>query len=210
MPNDRNERKERWARKMAGQETTVPRSEDRLPPRQHVVTDFPVLDLGLKPDLSGGWSLKIHGEVENPVELSWEEFRELPEFTDTSDFHCVTTWSQYDLTFSGAAFFTIADLVKPKDTAKFVLMTSYDDYTTNLTLDAMMDDDVMIAHSLNGQPLTEEHGGPARVLVPKLYAWKSAKWIRELRFAVEDELGYWEQRGYSNTADPFTNDRFSR
>ncbi|MGB0583390.1 MAG: molybdopterin-dependent oxidoreductase, partial [Limisphaerales bacterium] len=153
--------------------------------------------------------LKIHGEVGNPVELSWEDFQSLPQFTDTCDFHCVTTWSQYDLSFSGVAFFTVVDLVKPKDTAKFVLMTSYDDYTTNLPLDAMMDADVMIAHSLEGKPLSEEHGGPARVLVPKLYAWKSAKWIRELRFAAEDELGYWERRGYSNTADPFTNDRFS-
>jgi len=209
MPNDWNERKERWARKMAGKETTVPRTNDRLPPGQHTVTDFPVLDLGLKPDLSGDWQLQIHGEVENPANLSWDDFQALPQFTDTCDFHCVTTWSQYDLTFSGVAFFTLADLVKPKDTAKFVLMTSYDDYTTNLTLDAMMDDDVMIAHSLDGKPLSEEHGGPARVLVPKLYAWKSAKWIRELRFAAEDELGYWERRGYSNTADPFINDRFS-
>lgn len=210
MSDDLNTRKERWARKMAGKETRVPRSGDRLPPGQHEVTDFPVLDLGIKPELPGAeWRLKIHGEVENPVDLSWEEFEKLPQFTDVCDFHCVTTWSQFDLEFSGVAFFTIADLVKPKSDAKHVIMQSYDGYTTNLTLEAMLDDDVMIAHSWRGQPLTKEHGGPARVLVPKLYAWKSPKWIRELTFSATDEPGYWERRGYSNTADPFTNDRFS-
>ncbi len=211
MQNDLAARKERWARKMAGKETVLPRSEDRLPPGQHLVTDFPVLDLGAKPDVSlDEWRLKIHGEVENPIELTWEEFGKLDQFSDTCDFHCVTTWSQYDMDFSGVAFFTIADLVRPNSSAKFVLMTCYDGFTTSLTLDALMDDDVMIAHSWNGEPLTLEHGWPARVLVPKLYAWKSPKWIRELRFAAEDKLGYWEKRGYSNTADPFTNDRFSR
>ena len=196
---------------MSGKDVRVERSGERMPPGQHEVTDFPVLDLGIKPDLDdSNWKLKIHGEVENPVELNWDEFSKLPNFTDVCDIHCVTTWSQFDMKFSGVAFFTIAELVKPKECAKHVIMQSYDGYTTNLTLDAMLDDDVMIAHSFEGEPLSREHGGPARVMVPKLYAWKSAKWIRELRFSETDEPGYWERRGYSNTADPFTNDRFSQ
>lgn len=195
---------------MAGKETTVPRSEDRLPPGQHLVTDFPVLDLGGKVDVSLDiWRLKIDGEVEKPVELTWNDFGALEQFTDTCDFHCVTTWSQYDMEFSGVAFFTLSELVKPKTEAKFVLLECYDGFTTSLTLEAMLDDDVMIAHSWSGKPLSPEHGWPARVLVPKLYAWKSPKWIRHIRFSTKDELGYWEKRGYSNTADPFTNDRFS-
>lgn len=210
MANDLNLRKERWARKMAGKDNSVTRSADRLPPGQHLVTDFPVLDLGINPALRlEEWNLKIHGEVECPVDLSWEDFNRLEQFQDVCDFHCVTTWSQYEMKFSGVAFFTIADLVEPKEEAKYVIMESYDGYTTSLSLEALLDDDVMIAHSWNGKPLSPQHGWPARVLVPKLYAWKSPKWIRELRFAEKDELGYWEKRGYSNTADPFTNDRFS-
>jgi len=211
MANDWTERKERWARKMAGKDVSVPRTGDRLPPGQHLVTDFPVLDLGIRPQVSdANWRLCLHGEVERPLTLTLPEFLALESFTDVSDFHCVTTWSQFDMRFSGVSFFTIAEMVKPLPSAQFVIAHCYDGYSTSLTLDALLDDDVMIAHSWNDQPLTLEHGGPARLLVPKRYAWKSAKWIRELRFAREDEPGYWEKRGYSNTADPFTNDRFAK
>ena len=203
-------RKERWARKMAGRETIVPRSEDRLPPGQHLVHDFPVLDLGITPDPPvTGWKLHVSGEVDNPRSFTMDDLGGLPRFTDVCDFHCVTTWSQFDMKFSGVSFFTLADIVRPRDSARFVLMRSHDEYTTSLPLEALLDDDVMIATHWNDHPLSAEHGGPARVLVPKRYAWKSPKWIRELRFASEDQLGYWEQRGYSNTADPFTNDRFA-
>lgn len=211
MNDDFIARKERWARKMAGLEKFIPPSENRLPPGQHLVTNFPVLDIGVKPELTtSDWQLELTGEVEQPKCFDWEAFSGLPQFTDVSDFHCVTTWSQFDMKFAGVAFFTLAEIVKPKTSAKFVLMRSYDDYTTSLTLDAMMDHDVMVATHWNDKPLTPEHGGPARVLVPKLYAWKSAKWIRELRFSETDEPGFWEQRGYSNTADPHTDDRFAR
>ena len=211
MNNDYLARKERWARKLAGKETSVPRSTDRLPPGQHLVTDFPTLDLGIKPELPGqDWRLTLCGEVEHSQSFTWAEFAALPKFTDVSDFHCVTTWSQFGMKFSGVAFFTLTDIVKPKSSARFVVMQSYDGYTTSMPLDAMLDDDVMIATHWNDEPLTLEHGAPARVLIPKRYAWKSAKWIRELRFTEEDEPGYWEKRGYSNTADPFTNDRFAR
>ena len=202
--------KERIAAKRAGQPRPTERSGERLPPGQREVDNFPVLDMGVHPEVPREqWSLKIHGLVENPVTLDWEQFMALEPFQDTSDFHCVTTWSQFDMEFEGVAFFTLTELIKPRPSASHLFFTGYDDYTTNTTLDACMDDDVMIAHSWNGQPLTLEHGGPARMIIPKLYAWKGAKFIREIEFRDHDELGFWEQRGYSNTADPFVEDRFS-
>jgi DMSO/TMAO reductase YedYZ molybdopterin-dependent catalytic subunit len=202
--------KERWARKMAGKEKRVVRSENRLPPGQRQVQDFPVLDLGIHPEIAPDqWQLRIGGQVENPVTLDWAQFRALPQFKDVSDFHCVTTWSQFDMEFEGVAFFTLADLVKPNPSATHVFFKSYDGYSTNNPLAVMLDDDVLIAHSWNGKPLPKEHGGPARVIVPKRYAWKGAKWIREITFLDQDQLGFWELRGYSNTADPWTEDRFS-
>ena len=201
--------KERWARKMAGKENRVVRTGDRLPPGQHEVDSFPVLDLGVKPQVpQSDWRLKIHGHVETPVTLDWAAFMALPQFTDVSDFHCVTTWSQYDMEFTGVSFFSIVERVRPKASATHVFFKSYDGYSTNNPLDVLMDDDVMIAHSWRGKPLPVEHGGPARVIVPKKYAWKGAKWIREMVFLDRDILGFWEVRGYSNTADPWTDDRF--
>ena len=189
----------------------LPRSGDRLPPGQRQVTNFPVLDLGIQPEIpTDRWELKIHGLVENPVTLDWKQFLALPQFSDTSDFHCVTTWSQFDMPWQGVAFFTLADLVKPKPEASHLYFKSYDGYSTNNPLSACLDEDVLIAHTWNGKPLTREHGGPARVILPKLYAWKGAKWIREIIFLDRDLLGFWELRGYSNTADPWTEDRFAK
>lgn len=203
-------RKERWARKMAGKEVRTPRSGSRLPPGQHEVRDFPVLDLGGRPDVSPAtWTLKIHGQVEHPVTLDWPAFQALPRFADTSDFHCVTTWSQFDMEWSGVAFFTLADQVRPKAVASHLFLKCHDGYTTNLELAACLDDDVLVADRWRGEPLPREHGGPARLVVPKRYAWKSAKWLREIIFLDRPLRGYWELRGYSDTADPFTNDRFS-
>lgn len=203
-------RKERWARKMAGREPRTERSANRLPPGQREVHNFPVLDLGLHPEVPlEKWELKIHGHVENPVTLTWEQLNALPQFKDTSDFHCVTTWSQFDMQWEGVAFFTIAELVRPKPSAKHVFFKSYDGYSTNNPLEVCLDDDVLIAHTWNGKPLTVEHGGPARVIIPKRYAWKGAKFIREITFLDRDILGYWELRGYSNDADPWLEQRFS-
>lgn len=202
--------KERWAKKMAGQLKPTIRTMDRLPPGQRRVDNFPVLDLGIQPEIElDQWALKIHGKVENPMTLDWEGFNALPQFADTSDFHCVTTWSQFDMVFQGVSFFTIADLAKPKSDATHVYFKSYDGYTTNNPLDVMLDDDVLIAHSWNGSRITREHGGPARVIIPKLYAWKGAKWIKEIIFLDRDLLGYWELRGYSNSANPFMEERFA-
>jgi DMSO/TMAO reductase YedYZ molybdopterin-dependent catalytic subunit len=202
--------KERWAAKMAGKAKPVVRSTDRLPPGQRLVNNFPVLDLGIQPEVPlDKWELKIHGQVENPVTLTWEQFLGLPQFADVSDFHCVTTWSQYDMAWEGVSFLTLAELVKPKANATHVFFKSYDGYSTNNPLDVCMDDDVLIAHKWNGKALTKEHGGPARVIVPKLYAWKGAKFIRDITFLDRDILGFWEVRGYSNTADPWKDDRFA-
>lgn len=202
--------KERWALKMAGKVKPQVRSADRLPPGQRLVTDFPTLDLGIQPEVPReNWALSISGKVERPVTLLWAQFMTLPQFRDVSDFHCVTTWSQFEMEFTGVSFFTLADLVKPTTEARHVFFKAYDGYTTNSPVEALMDDDVMIAHSWNGQPLTREHGGPARVIVPKRYAWKGAKWVKEIVFLDNDMPGFWELRGYSNTADPFTEDRFA-
>lgn len=210
MKEDFIARKERWARKMSGKELPATRSADRLPPGQKLVQNWPVLDLGVHPEVPlDKWQLKIHGRVENPVTLNWEQFTALPQFKDVSDFHCVTTWSKFEMEWEGVAFFTLADLVKPLPDAKFVFFKSYDGYSTNLPLEVCMDDDVLIAHKVYGKPITVQHGGSARVIVPKKYAWKGAKFIRELTFIDRDILGFWEVRGYSNDADPWLEQRFA-
>ncbi len=198
------------AAKAASRPEVAGRSSDRLPPGQHLTQGFPVLDLGIRPEVSlAQWRLELGGAVEHPCTFTWEEFNALPQFEDVSDFHCVTTWSKYDCRWHGVAFFTLADLVKPKAEARHVLFTSYDGYTTNVRLEDALDEDTLVATQFDGRPLTRDHGGPARVIIPKLYAWKGAKFVREIKFSLEDQLGFWEQRGYSNTADPWTEDRFS-
>ena len=157
------QRKERWAQKMSGKDRPARPNAGRLPAGQHEVNNFHVLDLGVHPEIPlDKWSLKIHGEVENSLLLNWEQFKALPQFRDMSDFHCVTTWSQFDMEFEGVSFFTLAELVKPKPSATHLFFIGCDEYTTNAPLDACMDDDVMIAHSWNGAPLTLEHGGKTR------------------------------------------------
>ncbi len=204
------ERKERWARKQAGKEKPAVRSEDRLPPGQHLSSRLQVLDLGIQPVIPlDQWKLEIKGLVENPVTLTWEDLNKLPPFEDVSDFHCVTTWSKYDCCWGGVAFFTLADLVRPKPEAKFVYFTGYDGYSTNTAIEHCLDDDTLIATSMEGRPVPKEHGGPARIIIPKLYAWKGAKFVRGIEFRADDKPGFWEVRGYSNTADPWTEDRFS-
>jgi DMSO/TMAO reductase YedYZ molybdopterin-dependent catalytic subunit len=190
----------------------------QLPVGQHVVKNWPVLDLGDVPDVSiERWRLDVDGLVENPVSLSWADFMALPQVEDVSDFHCVTTWSRYDNHWKGVRFRTIAELVVPTDEAHFVVTTGYDfapgtyiPYTTNLPLARAVEDDVLLVHTWEGQPLPREHGGPVRMITPKLYAWKGAKWIRRIEFVAADQPGFWEERGYSNSAEPWLNDRYSR
>ena len=183
---------------------------ERIPAGQKLVTNFPVLDLGIRPDVSpANWSLRIYGLVETELNLDWQAFRKLPQAIDVSDFHCVTRWSMLDVPWEGVKARDLLMMANPFDTAKFVTLHSYDGYTTNLSLEALLDDDVMIAHSAFGKPLDHEHGGPVRLVVPKRYAWKSAKWLKAIELHAEDRPGFWEVRGYHNVADPWKEERFS-
>jgi DMSO/TMAO reductase YedYZ molybdopterin-dependent catalytic subunit len=189
----------------------------KLPVGQHEVRNWPVLDLGDVPEISReGWRLEIGGLVHNPVVLDWQAFMALPQVDDVSDFHCVTTWSRFDNRWSGVRFRTLAELVVPNDDAAFVSCTGYDHmpgtdipYTTNLPLARAVEDDVLLVHTWQGEPLPVEHGGPVRMITPKLYAWKGTKWIRKIEFLARDRKGFWEVRGYSNSAEPWFNDRYS-
>ncbi len=206
------EAKQKWAEKQKARGVTArpTASGERLPPGQKLTAGFPVLDLGVQPDIPlPEWRLKIDGLVENPTELTWEAFHALPQVEDVSDFHCVTTWSKYDCRWGGLAFTTLYEHVQPKPEARFVYFTSFDGYSTNVPVEKCLDDDVLIATSFDGAPVPREHGGPARVIIPKLYAWKGAKFIRGITFLADDKLGFWEVRGYSNTADPWTEDRYA-
>jgi DMSO/TMAO reductase YedYZ molybdopterin-dependent catalytic subunit len=189
----------------------------KLPTGQHEVRNWPVLDLGDAPGISlAAWRLEIAGDVHNPVTLTWEDFLALPQVDEVSDFHCVTTWSRFDNHWRGVRMADLAELVVPAERAHFVLFTGYDaepssgvPYTTNLPLARATEPDVLLVHQWEGQPLPREHGGPVRVVTPRLYAWKGAKWIRRIEFLADDVKGFWEVRGYSNTAEPWFNDRYS-
>ena len=187
----------------------TPRSTDRLPPGQKLAEGFPVLDLGIHPEVpEDEWSLTIGGDIEHPLTLDRATFTELPHTESVSDFHCVTTWSTYDLEWGGVRFSEIVDRVLPHEDAAFVFLTGYDGYSTNLALGDLLGENILLADTLNGKPLPLKHGGPLRLVVPHLYAWKAAKFLRTITFQKEDTPGYWEKRGYSPTADPWTNDRF--
>ena len=189
----------------------------KLPVGQHEVRNWPVLDLGDVPEvLLDDWRLEIGGLVHNPVTLSWADFLALPQADDVSDFHCVTTWSRFDNRWRGVRFKTLAELAVPNDEASHVLCTGYDHmpgtripYTANLPLARAVEDDVLLVHTWQGEPLPREHGGPVRMITPKLYAWKGTKWIRKIEFLARDQKGFWEVRGYSNSAEPWFNDRYS-
>ncbi len=189
----------------------------KLPVGQHEVKNWPVLDLGEQPTIDlPTWTLEVSGLVDNPFTLTWEQFLALPQADDVSDFHCVTTWSRYDNRWRGVRFKTIAELAVPREQAQFVLCTGYDfmpgsrvPYTTNVPLARAVEDDVLLVHTWEGQPLPPEHGGPCRMITPKLYAWKGTKWIRKIEFLADDKKGFWEKRGYSNSAEPWFNDRYS-
>jgi DMSO/TMAO reductase YedYZ molybdopterin-dependent catalytic subunit len=215
-PNERLiAKKEAWARAKRGLlEDGVAQDQrtrrDRLPPGQHQVQTWPVLDLGVHPDLPlDQWTLAVGGLVEQPFTWTWEQILAQPQVELVTDFHCVTTWSTFDNAWKGVLFKHILQVAKPKPEAQFVYFTAYDKYSTNLPLDACDDDDVMLIHRWNGKPLPKEHGGPLRMHVPKRYAWKGAKWIKEIIFLAEDKPGYWEVRGYSNTALPWEEDRYA-
>lgn len=185
------------------------REDGRLPPGQSLTLKWPVLHEGPVPPFDPErWRFSVSGLVENPFELAWHEFQQLPRTTVTADFHCVTTWSKFDNRWMGVPFSVIAAKAAPKREAKFVMVNAEGGYSTNVSLTDLMRDNVLFADQHEPEPLTPEHGGPLRLVVPQLYAWKSAKWVRGLEFIAEDRPGFWEQVGYHMNGDPFKEQRY--
>jgi DMSO/TMAO reductase YedYZ molybdopterin-dependent catalytic subunit len=179
----------------------------RVPPGQYVTPDFPVLSAGPTPHTPlAEWTFQIRGAVDEPVSWSWEEFVALPSETPTVDIHCVTKWSKLDTAWRGVSVDTLLDGVET--TAEYVLAFCDGGYTTNLPLEDLAGGQAWIAYEYEGEPLAPEHGGPARLLVPHLYFWKSAKWVRGLELRGNDEPGFWEMYGYHNYGDPWKEQRY--
>ncbi len=184
--------------------------QSRTPPGQTLVKNFPVLDMGIKPEIAKeDWSLTVFGAVEKSVTLDWSGLMAMSQVERVSDFHCVTRWSQLDMDWQGVLVSEILALTQPQEHAQYVTIHGYDGYTTNLPLSALMDDDVLVAHQVLGKPLSREHGGPVRMVVPKRYAWKGAKWLKGIELHQYDRPGFWEVRGYHNDAFPFEEQRFT-
>lgn len=201
--------KERWARDGRLLTGAAASRAERLPPGQHLVSDWPVLDLGVQPAVAREqWRLTVDGLVDAILDWSWDEFRVQPQFRYVSDIHCVTAWSRFGNQWDGVSAKHILGLAKPKPEAHFVVFHGYDGYTTNLPLADFDDEDVLLAHAWQDQPLPREHGGPVRVVVPKLYFWKSAKWVRRIELVEHDHRGFWEERGYHGRGDPWNEERY--
>lgn len=203
--------KEQWARDERALTGTVSSpKQDRLPPGQRLVKDFPVLDLGSQPNmLPKDWSFTVAGQVDRPIKWTFDDLMKQPQVEFTSDIHCVTTWSRYDNRWKGVSVKHLLAEIEPRATAAFVMIRSYDGYATNVPLNWLDHDDVLLAHTWNGAPLSREHGGPVRLVIPQLYFWKSAKWLRHLTFMDKDAPGYWEARGYHDVGDPWKEERYA-
>ena len=189
---------------------TKARQEGRLPPGQSLTLKWPVLHDGSVPQFDESkWDFKISGEVAAPLKLSWKEFRTLPRTEVTSDFHCVTRWSRLNNTWKGVLFSAVLNLVQTKPEAKHVLVLAEEGYTANIPLEDLLRPNVLFALDHDGVPLTAEHGGPLRLIVPHLYAWKSVKWVRGFMLLSEERLGFWERNGYHAYGDPWKEQRYS-
>jgi len=182
----------------------------RLPPGQHLARRLPVLHHGDVPPFDPAtWDLRVSGLVERPLRLTWPEFQQLPRVTVDGDLHCVTRWSKLDNRWEGVAARHVIALAGVKPEARFVLFHADGGYTANLPLAAFDADDALLALARDGEPLTPEHGAPLRVVVPRRYAWKSAKWLRGIEFLAEDRPGFWEEYGYHHDGDPWREERFA-
>ena len=181
----------------------------RLPPGQYLTEKWPVLHAGTVPKVDlVTWDFRVWGDVENPIRLSWEELEYLPAAEVTVDIHCVTRWSRFDTSFRGVHWRDLAELVRPKPSARFVVAHAEQGYTSNLPLEALEADDALIAYEADGEPLTPDHGWPLRLMVPSRYFWKSAKWLRGLELLDHDQPGFWERYGYNNNADFWSEERY--
>lgn len=186
------------------------KQEGRLPPGQSLTLKWPVLHYGAVPKFDPAkWNFTVGGLVEAPVRWTYDEFMNLPKVHTHSDFHCVTRWSRFDNDWEGIAFNEVLKHVRLKPEAKYVMVHSEGGYTTNVPLADLMRDDVLFAYKNNGENLSPDHGWPLRLIVPHLYAWKSAKWVRAIEFMAQDRAGFWERNGYHMYADPFKEQRFT-
>jgi DMSO/TMAO reductase YedYZ molybdopterin-dependent catalytic subunit len=186
------------------------RAEGRLPPGQSLTIKWPVLHAGGVPRLDEAkWDFRIDGMVEEPLRLTWQEFRGLPQVEVTSDFHCVTRWSRLDNRWKGVLFTEVLNRLKLRAGAEYVLVLAEEGYTANVPLKDLERPDVLFAFEHDGEPLPAEHGGPVRLVVPQLYAWKSVKWVRGFTLLDHDELGFWERNGYHAYGDPWKEQRYS-
>ncbi|MFC6904330.1 sulfite oxidase-like oxidoreductase [Halalkalicoccus tibetensis] len=184
--------------------------DERLPPGQRETSKFPVLSKGSVPDWNReDWEFTVTGAVEEELSFSWEEFTDLPRTTQRQDFHCVTGWSKFDCEFTGVPFPELAERAGVRDEAVHVMFSALDGYTTNLPLADCTREEVLFTWEFDGESLAPEHGGPLRVVTPHKYAYKGAKWVDGIEFLTEPERGFWEKRGYSNTADPWNEERYS-
>jgi DMSO/TMAO reductase YedYZ molybdopterin-dependent catalytic subunit len=182
---------------------------DRLPPGQYLTEKWPVLHAGTVPNTDlATWDFRVFGEVESPITLSWEEFTALPTHEITTDIHCVTRWSRFDTSFEGVHWSELAKVVKPKPSARYVLAHAEQDFTANVPIAALEDEEALLAYKADGEPLTPEHGWPLRLVIPKRYFWKSAKWLRGIELLDHDEPGFWERLGYHNEADYWKEERY--
>jgi DMSO/TMAO reductase YedYZ molybdopterin-dependent catalytic subunit len=186
------------------------KKEGRLPPGQSLTLKWPVLHAGSIPHFDPQrWDFRVSGEVESPVRLAWNEFLALPQSEVLSDFHCVTRWSRLDNHWKGVLFTEVLKLAKPKPAAAFALILAEEGYTANVPLEDLQRPNVLFAFEHDGEPLAAEHGGPLRLVVPHLYAWKSVKWVRGFQLLDHDQLGFWERNGYHAYGDPWREQRFS-
>jgi DMSO/TMAO reductase YedYZ molybdopterin-dependent catalytic subunit len=181
----------------------------RLPPGQYLTEKWPVLHAGSVPDTDlATWDFRIWGEVEEPLTLTWEAFDALPKTDHVQDIHCVTRWSRFDMSFRGVHWRDLAPLVRPKPSARFAIAHAEQGFTANVPLASLEDDYALLATEADGEPLSEEHGWPLRLVIPGKYFWKSAKWLRGIELRAADQPGFWERYGYHNDADPWQEERY--
>lgn len=199
--------------KFSQKKAKPPGDTGRVPPGQTLTKGFPVLTYGSAPVIEQeAWRCRITGLVDNEITITWDELMAMPQTTQTCDIHCVTTWSKLDTTWTGVRvrdfFDAIADRCRPLDQATHVMQHCYGGYTTNTPREDLFEDNVLVAHTYEGEPLAVDHGGPVRLVLPKLYFWKSAKWLNGFEFMAEDRRGFWERYGYHNYGDPWKEERF--
>ncbi|GLX69431.1 sulfite oxidase-like oxidoreductase [Paenibacillus glycanilyticus] len=201
---------ERLKKAPALKANVAPELAHRVPPGQTTTDRFPILHEGEVPEYDmAQWTLRVFGEVDEELSFTYEQLMSLPQIKQKNDIHCVTRWSKLDTEWEGVRFTDLLKLINVNSDAKYVMIHADQDYETNLPLEDLLHDNILLAHSFDGEPLNAKHGWPLRLLVPHLYFWKSAKWIRGIEFMREDRPGFWERNGFHNYADPFREQRFS-